>query len=188
MSKSFEAARDAILRVMAQRERVLVAIDGPCTAGKSTLGEALHRAFGGNLFHMDDFFLRPEQRTAQRFTEIGGNVDYERFFTEVLTPLMRGEPFCYRPLICKEMRLGESVAVEPAALNIIEGSYSMHRYFGDVYDLSIFLDIDPALQRERVLARPAHLHERFFEEWIPMENRYFKKWEIAKTCDLIMKA
>ena len=44
---------------------------------------------------MDDFFLRPEQRTKMRLAEIGGNVDYERFYREVLIPLKKKEPFAY---------------------------------------------------------------------------------------------
>ena len=101
---------------------------------------------------------------------------------------MEGERFSYRPFLCGEMCLGEPVEVEPARLDIIEGSYSMHRFFGDVYDVKIFLDIDPVLQRKRVLERPEHLQKRFFEHWIPMENRYFEQWQVAGNCDLILKA
>ena len=39
---------------------VIVAIDGPCAAGKTTLAGKLQAAYDCNLFHMDDFFLRPE--------------------------------------------------------------------------------------------------------------------------------
>ena len=39
--------------------------------------------FDCNLFHMDDFFLRMEQRTPDRMKETGGNVDYERFYETV---------------------------------------------------------------------------------------------------------
>ena len=184
---NFEQAKAAILAAMEQKGRVLVAIDGPCTAGKTTLGDALHKSLGGNLFHADDFFLRPEQRISARYAEVGGNIDYERMRDELLVPLRAGKPFSYRPFLCGEMRLGESVDIEPARLNVIEGSYSMHRFFGDVYDLKIFLDIEPALQHARVLARPAQLHRRFFEEWIPMENRYFNDWQIAQGCDLVLK-
>ena len=80
---------DALLQ---ERERVIVAIEGSCAGGKTTLAEALGREYGCNVLPMDDFFLRPEQRTEQRFAQPGGNVDYERFFEEVLQPLLRGEP------------------------------------------------------------------------------------------------
>lgn len=171
--------------LMARQDRVLVAIDGCCGAGKTTLAAALAAHYRCNVIHMDDFFLRPEQRTPQRYTEPGGNVDYERFFEEVLLPLKAGKPFSYRPFDCKTFTLAHGVAVMPGRLTIIEGSYSLHPYFGEPYDLKIFLSVDEELQRRRILARPDHLHGRFFGEWIPMENRYFREFAIREKCGIV---
>jgi hypothetical protein len=133
---------------------------------------------------MDDFFLRPEQRTAERFAEIGGNVDYERFMEEVLTPLKAGYAFSYRPFDCSTFTLAAPVSVVPKKLNIIEGTYSHHPHFGNPFDLKIVLTIDDQTQRKRILQRPAFLHQRFFGEWIPMENRYFDSFAILDNCDI----
>ena len=135
---------------------------------------------------MDDFFLRPEQRTAERFAEVGGNVDYERFHAEVLQPLMTRQPFAYRPFDCSTFELSEPVCVQPRQLNLIEGSYCLHNYFGDPYDLKILLTIEEQEQRDRILRRPAFLHERFFTEWIPMEQRYAEGFRIRDKADLIL--
>ena len=161
-------------RLLNRRESVVVAIDGKCTSGKTTLAAQLADAYDCNVFHMDDFFLRPEQRTPERFAEIGGNVDYERFAEEILTPLKTGEPFSYSPFDCSTFTLAQPVSVQPKKLTIIEGTYSHHPYFGDPYDLKILLTVTEDLQRQRVLERPAFLQSRFFESWIPMENRYFE--------------
>lgn len=173
-------------RLLARKPQIIVAIDGNCTAGKTTLANQLAEIYDCNIFHMDDFFLRPEQRTDERFAEIGGNVDYERFNVEVLLPLKSGKPFSYRPFDCSTFQLTDPVAVSPKKLNIIEGTYSLHPYFGKVHDLKILLTITPELQRERILQRPAFLHKRFFEEWIPMENRYFDGFGIPEKCDLVL--
>ena len=162
----------------------LVAIDGNCAAGKSTLASQLQKEYDCNLFHMDDFFLRPEQRTGDRYAQPGGNVDYERFQAEVLIPLQAGEAFSYRPFDCGSFTLTDPVQVAPKQLNIVEGTYSLHPYFGDVYDFKIFLSVEPEIQRQRILRRPAFLHRRFFEEWIPMENTYFGHFQIPDQCDL----
>ncbi|MBQ8359748.1 MAG: hypothetical protein IJX37_07570 [Oscillospiraceae bacterium] len=159
--------------LLGEKELVIVAIDGKCTSGKTTLAAKLAEVYDCNVFRMDDFFLRPEQRTAERFAEVGGNVDYERFNKDVLMPLKAGQPFSYRPFDCSTFTLAEPVCVTPKKLNIVEGTYSHHPYFGDPYDLKILLTVDKETQRERILQRPAFLHQRFFEEWIPMENRYF---------------
>ena len=167
-----EAIRKKIDALLTEKDRVIVAIDGKCTSGKSTLAAKLAEIYDCNVFHMDDFFLRPEQRIPTRFAEICGNVDYERFQEEVLLPLKTGKPFSYRPFDCKSFTLADPISITPKKLNIIEGSYSHHPYFGEVYDLKIMLEVDEETQRQRILERPSHLHKQFFEEWIPMENRY----------------
>ena len=89
---------DALLQ---QKDRVVIAIDGVCGAGKTTLAAKLAEHYDCNVIPMDDFFLRPEQRTPARFAEPGGNIDYERFYEEVLLPLREGRAFFYRPFDCK---------------------------------------------------------------------------------------
>ena len=177
MEQRLEYVKQQIDHLLAHKDFVIVAIDGPCTSGKTTLASQLETLYDCNVFHMDDFFLRPEQRTAERFAEVGGNIDYERFQQEVLIPLQTRLPFSYRPFDCSTFSLADSVRVLPKKLNIIEGTYSHHPYFGDPYDLKLMLQVDEVTQRQRVLQRPAFLHQRFFEEWIPMENRYFAMLE-----------
>ena len=172
---------DALLEGKAQ---VILAIDGNCTAGKTTLAAVLEKEYDCNVFHMDDFFLRPQQRTAQRYAEPGGNVDYERFREEVLQPLMKGGAFSYRPFSCKAFSLGESVAISPKRLNIVEGTYCLHPYFGDVYDLRVFLSVDSETQRARILQRPQQLQARFFTDWIPMEKQYFDCFRIPEQAHI----
>ena len=167
------------------KEQVILAIDGNCTAGKTTLAAALKKEYDCNVFHMDDFFLRPEQRTAQRYAEPGGNVDYERFREEVLLPLTRGEDVSYRPYHCGTRQLLSPVAMPRKKLTVIEGTYSLHPYFGDPYDLKIFLHISPEGQRKRILLRPEHLHEPFFRTWIPMEQLYFDTFHISDQCHIV---
>lgn len=173
MDRSIAAVKPHIDVLLEKKDFVMVAIDGKCTSGKTTLAAKLAETYDCNVFHMDDFFLRPEQRTPERFAETGGNVDYERFQEEVLLPLLSGNGFSYRPFHCGTFTLSDPIPVAPKKLNIIEGTYSHHPYFGNPYDLKILLTILPELQRERILQRPAFLHKRFFEEWIPMENQYF---------------
>ena len=175
MDKILEMLKEQIDTLLEKKNFVLVAIDGKCTSGKTTLADKLAEIYDCNVFPMDDFFLRPEQRTPERSAEVGGNVDYERFQKEVLLPLKSGKAFSYRPFDCRTFTLAAPVAVTPQKLNIIEGTYSHHPYFCNPYDLKILLTVDEETQRQRILKRPAFLHERFFETWIPMENKYFAK-------------
>ena len=177
--------RSEIRRLLQEKDTVLVAIDGNCTAGKTTLAEKLREEFNCNVFHMDEFFLQPHQRTAQRLAEAGGNVDYERFFREVLTPLTRNEAVSYRPYDCQTQALQAPISMSKKQLNIIEGTYSCHPSFGKPYDLTVFLTVSPEVQEQRVMNRPEFLHRMFLEAWIPMEQQYFDTFAIAQSCDLI---
>ena len=163
----------------------VVALEGGSASGKTTLSGILETVYGCTVFHADDFFLRPEQRTRERLSEIGGNLDRERLLSEVLKPLRRGEPIRYRRFDCSRGELESPVETLPKKLVVVEGAYSMHPELAGYYDFSVFLDIDPVYQRERILARnsPAFA-ERFFREWIPLEREYFSHTDVRNRCDL----
>lgn len=175
--------------VFLPNDNVIVAIDGGSGSGKTTLAAEICKKYDATVFHMDDFFLTPDMRTAERLNEAGGNVDRERFEKEVLIPIINGENVSYRPYDCKTGDFKEPLLITPKKLIIVEGAYSMHPSLAKYYSLSVFLDIGSDEQRNRVLKRNSpSVAKRFFAEWIPLENIYFEKTDIRKRCDLIIKA
>lgn len=168
--------------------RVIFAIDGGSGSGKTTLSNMLAQIYDCNVFHMDDFFLRQEQRTKERLSEVGGNVDWERFLAEVLVPLYKEENIDYVRFDCATFDLLPAKKMEPKKLNVIEGSYSMHPKLAEKYDFGVFLEISPKLQEERIRNRNSpELAERFFEEWIPKEQKYHEIMKVKERCDLCIK-
>ncbi|MGL6201619.1 MAG: uridine kinase family protein [Lachnospiraceae bacterium] len=168
-----------------KQSRLLVAIDGRCGAGKTTLASQLQEACGCNVIHMDHFFLRLKQRTADRLKEPGGNVDYERFQKEVLTPLRKGIDFAYRPYDCHKQEFGETIRIEPQPINVIEGSYCCHPALIEYYDFKIFLTVDEAEQLRRIKHRNGRIGAKQFQEkWIPLEEHYFSTYHTKERCDL----
>lgn len=175
----------AIDRAMAEHPRLRVAIDGPCAGGKSTLGAMLREIYGCPVFHMDDFFLRPEQRTPQRLAEPGGNVDYERFSREILAPLLAGRTVRYKPWLCHSESFGTEVTVPPAPLSVVEGCYCLRPDLRDAFQLRIWVDAPWPVRRERLLGRGgADCLARFEQQWIPLENNYFEQGNIAALCHI----
>lgn len=175
----------AIDRLMAQGKPVRVAIEGHSASGKSSLSGLLSDVYDCNVFHMDDFFLQAHQRTPERYTQPGGNVDYERFLSEVLTPMLEEKPFSFRRFDCSVMGLGESVSVTPRQLSVVEGVYSLHPVLAHAYDLGVFLEISAEKQRERILQRNGpEMLERFLKEWIPLEALYFDKTATRARCSI----
>lgn len=134
---------------------------------------------------MDDYFLRPEQRTAGRLDTAGGNVDYERFYSEIVQPLKSGaEQITYQPYDCMTQTLKPQITVYPCSVNIVEGSYSCHPALWGIYDLRIFLTVSPREQLQRIKVRNGDASTiRFQEQWIPLEERYFSAYRIEERCD-----
>lgn len=180
-------AVSVIAEEIKKREKpLLVAIDGRCAAGKTTLAEQLREMLGCNIIHADSFFLRPEQRTEKRLNTPGGNIDCERLLTEVVLPLRRGEAFSYRPFSCKTQSLVEEIHVEPNDVTIIEGSYSCHPSLWEYYGLRVFLTVDPEEQLRRIERRNgSDALTAFRERWIPLEEKYFAALNIAERCDFV---
>ena len=175
------------LRVLPTGMRI-IAIDGRCAAGKTTLAARLAKELGGDVLHMDDFFLPPALRTPERRSEPGGNVHYERFLTEVLPNLRSGRPFSYRRFDCSRMTLGEEIPVENNGYVFVEGAYSCHPVFGDYMDRRVILDFDGKTQEERIRTRNGEdILQDFLQLWIPLEEAYFQEFSLEENTDNIIK-
>ncbi|MBQ7921624.1 MAG: hypothetical protein IJ325_03485 [Clostridia bacterium] len=168
-------------------QRVVIAIDGRCASGKSTMAEQIARIYPASVIHMDDFFLPGELRTPERMGETGGNLHRERFLEEVIPNLQRGS-FAYRVFQCSTFTYADKPrVVEDNKLIICEGSYALHPDFGKYYDIAVFSDIDPEEQLRRIRERDGEfMLKRFRNEWIPMEEKYFTGMGIREKCDYIL--
>jgi uridine kinase len=170
-----------------ERPRILVAIDGRSSAGKSFLGQLLKDVYECPVIAMDHFFLRPEQRTPNRLGTPGGNIDYERFALEVLPNLKANQPFSYQIYNCQQNNFKASPTIASHRLMIVEGSYSHHPILAENYDFKVFLTVSPEIQKGRILKRNGPLMlKRFIEEWIPLEERYVSALDIARQSDLLL--
>lgn len=182
LSRAISLIREAA----AGKDRLLVALDGRCAAGKTTLALAIAAELNCPLIHMDHFFLRPEQRTPERLSAPGENIDHERFLMEALIPLREGVPFTYRRYLCHSARFGEPISITPGPVNLVEGSYACHPALRDFYDLRLFLTVDPATQISRIEARNGAADALVFaRRWIPLEESYIASCGACECCVLL---
>ena len=100
---------------------VILAIDGRCASGKTTLAAKIQEKTRCGVIHMDDFFLRPEQRTKERLAQAGGNIDWERIKKEALEPIRANSAALYRPYDCHTQSFKEQIKIEPGPLIVFEG-------------------------------------------------------------------
>jgi uridine kinase len=162
-----------------QKGKVIVAIDGRCGSGKTTLANRLADRFGGRVVRMDHFFLPPEKRTDQRLATPGGNVDYERFLLEVAPNIHEAYPQ-YKAYNCHTNDYYD-VKLLNQPLTIVEGTYSLHPSLQHLYDLKIFMDVPSDIQAQRIKDRDGDYAQVFFDKWIPLEELYFKELDIQQN-------
>lgn len=184
MSVTVETVINRINELLKHKKSIIVAIDGRSGAGKTAFALELKKILDCNVIHIDDFFLRPEQRTQKRLDTPGENVDHERFLAEVLIPLKNGEEFRYKPFDCHTMSFKDDILVMPKRITVIEGSYSCNKRLFDFYDLHIFLDIDNETQKQRIIRRNGENAQMFFTKWIPLEDKYFETFKIKEKCEM----
>ncbi len=166
--------------------RCVIAVDGPCASGKTTLVDDLSREIPFSRIAMDDFFLPPFLRTPERFSEKGGNIHYERFIDEVIAPLTAGKSFSYRRFSCRTLSYDGMVSIPENGLVIVEGSYALHPAFPRYWDASFLLSVDRDEQIRRLSLRSPEKLDMFISKWIPLEDEYFRACEVSSRSDYIL--
>lgn len=166
--------------------RKIIAIDGRCASGKTTLANFIAEKIDCDIVHVDDFFLPPEKRTKERLSTAGGNVDSERLLSEILVPLRNGGDYTYRKFSCQSSSYLKGERVSPKNITVVEGSYSCHPDLFRYYDLHIFLDTGKETQKKRILQRNKDNADAFFGKWIPLEEKYFSEFNIKDRCEIVL--
>ena len=165
---------------------VVIAIDGRCGSGKTNLTELIASIFPCNVFHMDDFYL-PFHKRNDNWRDIpGGNMDFTRLLTEILSPAAPGQVVNYQPYDCHNGTFLPTAALFPQTLNIVEGSYSHTPTLTEQYDLKIFLTCSRERQADRLREREGSHYNAFVNTWIPLEEQHFQIHSIEQSADIIV--
>ena len=164
---------------------VLIALDGRCGSGKTTLAGQLAEQFPASIvFHTDDYYLPPAQRIPDWEKTPCANMDLARLREELLRPARAGEPVFYRAYSCREgaYRPGQCIPAQP--LSIVEGSYSHHPLLAGCYDLKVFVTCSAEEQVRRLRAREGKRYLNFVQRWIPLEEEYFTDYAIERNTEM----
>lgn len=180
---------EAIDLRISNNQKTLIAIDGRCASGKTTLASLLSQIYDCAVIHIDDFFLPFDRRTTERLSEPGGNLDRERFHREVILPYLSGCDICYGRFDCKSGEISSTVSIPQQPVIIVEGTYSLHPLMESAYDIKVFSTCSPELQAQRILQRNGQkLLQCFQQEWIPMEEQYFSTFRIKESCHFTLNS
>ena len=184
----FFPALQAVDRLVRGGQPAIVAIDGRCGSGKTTLAALMARLFPCNVFHSDDFYLPFDRRVPGWESIPCANMDFTRLDREVLTPTLAGEGVDYRAYDCPAGTYRPAVHLPFRSLTIMEGSYSTHPSLRDKYALRIFLTCSPEAQAARLQAREGDYYPMFQRRWIPLEEGYFSTYSVQDGCHLVLNA
>ncbi|MBQ4102584.1 MAG: hypothetical protein IJC85_06865 [Oscillospiraceae bacterium] len=177
-----------LLLEKSKRDRQILAIDGRCGAGKTTLAHRLMEevtASGQRVFvaHTDDYTLPFDRRTES----VAGHMDFLRLKEELLLPFLETPFFLSRPFDPHKNRFLREEKIPSPHLLILEGAYSTHPILRPFLSCSIFLDIASDKQQARLLARNPDRFDVFCSRWIPAEEAYIKETDPISFCDLYSK-
>lgn len=166
---------------------VVVALDGRCGSGKTTLAAALAQQFPAcNLMHMDDFYLPPAERCPGWERLPCANMDLERLLQETLAPVAAGKPALYRAYSCRAGAYLPEKQLSPQPLVILEGSYAHHPMLCGCETLRVFITCSKAEQTRRLRQREGERYAAFAERWIPLEEGYFTAYSIPQCADAVL--
>lgn len=139
--------------------KFVVAIDGRCGSGKTSMADLLGRIYNCEVLHTDDFYL-PFAEREENWKEIpAGNMDLKAI---------------------------REAAEQKNHFLILEGSYAHHPDLRDLYDLTVFLTCNEAAQEARLKPREGENYGSFKEIWIPMEERYFAAFSVQDAADVVV--
>ena len=166
---------------------LVLALDGRCGSGKTTLANGLAAQLPGcTLLRTDDFYLPPAQRIPDWAHTPCANMDLTRLRDEALRPAYEGQPVQYRAYSCREGAYLPARELAAQPLVILEGSYSHHPLLTGYETLRVFLTCAKEEQTRRLQAREGERYANFAARWVPLEEGYFAQYHIAETADFVV--
>lgn len=168
---------------------VVVAIDGPSGAGKTTLAQGVVDALaalpgilgpsiatGVELVHMDQLYPGWDGLAAAPGL----------LTTQVLAPIARGEPAAYRLWSWLREEWKGSRAVPPSRFLVVEGCGASVLPAGAYAAVRVFVEADRGLRMERGIARDGEAYRPKWQRWADQETALFDSDETRRRADLVL--
>lgn len=166
MSDQFDLAQ--ISARLRDHERALICIDGPAGAGKTTLATAFVETLADvHVIHMDDLYAGWTDALSADLTE--------RLVTQIRDPFLGGSAVRYRRYDWYASAFAEFVEVPATRLLIVEGVGAAQAVMRDAAAVSVFVDVEPAVGRERVIARDGDVSASHIDAWQVHERAHFAR-------------
>ena len=176
---------------------VVIDLDGPGGAGKSTIAAALAAVVPATVVPSDDFF--PFEVTAAEWSartpaeRASAAVDSRRLRHLALEPLRAGRSATWHAFDGERpdgshWPSSDTIRRDPAPVIIIEGTYSARPELSDLIDCAVIIQTPPATRQARLATRwaPAYL-EAWHRRWDAVEAYYFAEVRPPSSFDVVVE-
>jgi uridine kinase len=171
----------ALLDLCKQKERPIIAIDGPAGAGKTTLAREIYLALSlemsVNVIHMDDLYDGWNNALSEDLTQI---------LVYLVSQHKSKKPAVIRKYNWVTSSFAESEEIPPADLLILEGVGSGDKALQDDLATLIWIDIDPEIGVKRVIERDGSQVADEMKKWVGAQEEYFSQHSTREKADFIL--
>ncbi len=157
---------------------VVVALDGPSGAGKTTLADAVASDLGCPVVRLEDLYPGWDGLAE------GVRLLHER----VLEPLSRGEVARYRAWDWLASAWGQERTVAPVPLLVVEGCGASAGPAGELAAVRVWLDAPSDVRRQRGLARDGETYAPWWDSWAAQERALFDADGTRARADLVLRS
>ena len=156
----------------------LYAIDGPAGAGKTTFAAKLEAELSVNgsvrVIHMDDLYNGWDNALSNPLAEI---------LDRISTAHIAGREFIIKVFNWHTMAFDREERITPTDYLIIEGVGAAQQIVRETGATTYWLDIEPEIGLQRVLARDGAHIEVQMRQWQIDQDKHFARDETRENCE-----
>lgn len=156
----------------------LYAIDGPAGAGKTTYAAQLEAELSVNAtvktIHMDDLYNGWDNALSNALSEI---------LDRISTAHLAGRECVIKKFNWSTMQFDSEEIITPTDFLIIEGVGAAQQIVRESGAITYWLDIDPEIGLQRVLARDGAHIEVQMRQWQIDQDKHFARDETRENCE-----
>jgi uridine kinase len=172
---------DALFDLTKSTNQPIIAIDGPAGAGKTTLASHLSAAlslkYKCTVIHMDQIYN-------------GWSTPFDEHFTEALLQIVKAhkkaEAIPLAQYNWHESAYDERHLLPASQLLILEGVASTHSLIRDELSASLWIEIEPKIGLDRVLARDGKEISDEMNQWLVLQAQHFTENDSQMKADFVL--